>query len=323
MATKLIKTLSEVTAQVPVNMTSDLDVVSPFLAHAESAYVARLIGDAQFAALVAYNNATDDRVDEKTEAVTRCQKVIANLGYYFAVPVLAVSIGSTGIQVFSNTDTKQAFQWQVGDLKNALQELGFTGIEEMLTYLEAYPDIFTQYRDSDQLAALKANLITTAADFNDYFEINSSRFVFQSICYIMKRVEQLSIGKLIGTTLLDALKAADASEKKKELADRYLKPGIALLTVAKAIVERVVTLKDGLVTYNFKGRTDNMNESQAVSNQQIESMAEQLVADGNTFIQDGLQFIYNNPEEFPDFTPPVARRRFRVKNDPCNGIFAT
>lgn len=320
MAPKLITTINEVKTQVPVNMTSDYDVISPFLANAEAMYVTRLIGQEQFDALAeAYS--VDMEAGANKNAVIACQKVIANLGYFFAVPVLSVSIGTTGIQVFSNDNTKQAFQWQVTDLKAALTELGFTGIEEMLALLESDPETFAPYAASSQLQTQKSCLITTAADFNNYFEISSSRFVFQSINYLMKRVEQQNVVKVLGADFFQSLKGPDLSDKELTLANTYLKPGIALLTVAKAIVERVCALKDGQITYNLKGRTDNMNESQALSAQQIAAASDQLVTDGAMFLQDGMQYILDNATDFPGFVAPVARRRFRVTNNPWKGVF--
>lgn len=316
MIPKLITTIDQVLEIIPVNMTSKFNVIAPFLINAENTYVARLIGAEQFAALIA-----GDASDEVKAAIPYCRKVIANLGYYQAIPVLAVSVGTSGIQVISTDSTKQAFQWQVEDLKNSLQELGFAGIEELLGFLEENLATFTPYANSDQRKAQLECLITSALDFNGFYDIGGSRFVFQTISYIMRRVEQQQLNKLFGTDFFKSLKAADLSEKKQILVNEYLKPGIALLTVAKAATERIITLKNGQVTYNFRGRTDNMQESQALNNKQIDDATAQLVADGSTYLQDGLQYIVDNLADFNDFTPPVARRRFKATNDPCKGIF--
>jgi hypothetical protein len=319
MVPQLIKELDEITKQVPVNMTSDFDVIAPFLRTAEVTYVHRLIGKEQFDALVtAYDG---DPSNEEDEAISLCQKVIANLGYYFAIPVLSVSVGSSGIQVFSNTDTKQAFQWQVNDLKDALQGLGFGAIEELLNYLEADPENFGPYSLSDQLQAQKTCLIRTAIDFNDHYEISNSRFVFQSITYIMKRVEQQTLAKQLGSTFLESLKGDELTQKQKMLVTLYLKPALALLTIGKAIIERVITLQSGVATYNFRGRAENNNETQAASNQQVEDMACQLNDDGDLYLQDGLQYINDNLADFEGFDPPMPRRRFKVTNNKHKGVW--
>lgn len=324
MAPKLIRTIDEVRGQVPVNMTSDFDVISPFLVSAESSYVRRLIGADQFTALVTlYGNGTwaDGTTQNQKDAVSLCQKVTSNLGYFFATPVLSVQIGSTGITVISNDQTKQAFQWQVSDLKEALISLGFGGIEELLSLLEDNSDDFPAFAASDELAAQKNTLIQTAAEFSQYYSINNSRLIFSSIAYIAKRIEQQNLVKLFGATFFASLKAGDLSDEKQTLVDTYIKPGLALLTVAKALIERVITLENGLVTYNFKGRDNNMAQSQPATNQQIADQALQLNTDGDTFLQDGLQFILDNPTDFEDFVAPVPRRRFMFKNQKDKGVF--
>jgi hypothetical protein len=327
MALKLITDLTPVTANVPVNMTSDFDVVKPFLSAAETMYVARLIGKDQYDALVAFSLLEEGGEGapnaNQAEAITLCQRIIANLGYYMAVPVLSVSIGSSGIQIASNQDTKQAFQWQVEDLKNALLGLGFGAIEDLLSLLDDNPNDFQDYGSSAEGTRNKDFLIKTAAEFSNYYQIGGSRFIFQSIAYLMKRIEQQSLVSLVGDDFLQSLKDPEADSAKKKLLNNYFKPGLALLTVAKAIIERVITLENGQVAFNFRGNTENMNMSQAATNQQIKDMAQQLTDDGNQYIKDGMDYINTNLTDFDDFNPPTPKRRFRVANDSTKPLFIT
>lgn len=323
MAPQLITTIAEVTAQVPVNLTSEFDVVAPFLRSAEVSYVQRVIGTDQFAALVAlYAAGAEPAANEnQKEAISLCQKVISNIGYYFATPVLSVSIGSSGITVISNEQTKQAFQWQVNDLKDALISLGFNALEELLNLLEENPGDFAPYAGSAEFAALSGLLIQTAADFSDQYDIKNSRLVFTSIAYIIRRIENQNLVKLLGQPFLDSLKIAGLSEQKLTLLNTYIKPGLALIAVAKALTERVITLENGLVTYNFKGRDNNMSQSQPATPQQIAAQATQLTADGEEFLQDGVQYMLDNPSLFDDYTVPTPRRRFQFVNQRTRGIF--
>lgn len=324
MKPKLITTIGEIQQNVPVNMTTDIDVVSPFLNSAEISYVIRFIGKEQFDELVAaYEPPIDDETDDdKLIAIRMAQKVIANLGYMLGLPVLSLSIGTSGIQISTNENAKQAFQWQVADLKDSLADLGFTGLEELLTFLGSKPDVFDKYADSDECKKQKQLLINTAVDFDSYYHIKSSCIIFQTIAYIIKRVEDQTLAKLVGPVFLQSLKVEELSDKKKILVDSYLKPGLALATIAKALVERVVSLENGQIGYNFKGRTENMKESQSATNQQISATCDQLVADANLFFQDGLEYIKTNASDFEGFQPPAPRRRFKINNDPSKGVFA-
>lgn len=323
---KLIKTITEVQQYIPVNMTSDIDTVGPFLSNAERVHIKDLIGKEQFTvfadAYAAANLIIDAIPDEDIrEAIRICQKIIANLGYYQAVPVLAVSVGSSGIQVSSNEQTKQAFQWQVEELKESILELGFSGIEELLLFLEESPDKFPEYIASEQFLRQESFLVENAAEFSEHFNINGSRYLFAQMAYLMKRVEDQVIKELIGSALLNTLRTDDLEGNKKKLADEYLKPGIVLMTVAKALIERIISLDNGRATINFKGTYGNMKESMAPNREQVKEMAEQLISDGNVFLQNGLKFITANPTGLEDFAPGTARRRFKITNDKTKGIF--
>lgn len=321
---KLIRSIADVTKYVPVNMTSNFNVIKPFLLTAESAFIPRIIGKAQYEALAVLFAATEEPLPtaNQTRAIELCQCVITNLGYYYAVPVLNVSIGTSGIQINSNSDTKAAFQWQVEEVKNSLQELGFGAVEELLALMEDNLDDFTAYRDSDERSLQQSLVLSSAAQFSGYYNINNSRLVYQSVVYLVKRIEQQQLTVLYGSAFMQTLKATDLPEKKQQLLDNYIRPGVTLLTVAKAVIERVVTLENGLITYNFKGRTDNMRESQALSNQQVEEIQCQLQHDGNLFLQQGLDFITANVADFADYVaPPVKRSRFKATNDPKKGLF--
>lgn len=315
---QLIKTLAEIKAQVPVNMTSDFNVVKPFLRTAELAYVKRIIGADQFDALVALYPADGD--PNQAEAILLCQKIIANMGYVYGLPVLSVNIGSSGITVTSNDQTKQAFEWQVSDLKDALIELAFRGIEELLELLESNPDDFADYAASPELAAQEDLLISSAADFTKLYEIGASRLIYQSTAYIMRRIQDQNLVKIYGLDFVQALKSPDLAEPLLDLLNTYIKRGLALHTVAKALIERVITLENGRVAFNFKGRAGNMNQSQPASSQQIADMSDQLITDGDIFLQDGLQHILDNPDLFPGFTVPTPRRRFKVTNKKFRGL---
>jgi hypothetical protein len=326
MRAQLIQTITEIQDYVPVNMTSDIDTVSPFLASAENMYLVKLIGSGQFADLqeayaAAGDNAGAITDPEIKQAVLYCQKVIANLGYFLAIPVLSLSIGSSGIQINSNENTKQAFQWQVEDLKSSLLDLGFNGIEELLELLESDTDKFAQFAFSTQQAKINKLLIRSACDFSDQYNINNSRYVFQTIAYIMKRVEDQTVQRIFGIDFFQSLKGPTLTDAQQYLVDNYIKPGIVLLTVAKGIVERVIAFQDGTVGVNFRGRYENIKESLSPTGEQIATTTDQLICDGNQFLQDGIEHVLANPTDFTTYVAPEPRRRFKFKNDPRKGLF--
>lgn len=324
---KLIKNITEVRKHITVDFSEpDLDRVQPFLDNAEHLYVYKIIGNAEFESLAGiyqtagFNVETIVDADVK-EAVINCQRIICNLGYLFAIPRLNLNIGASGIQIHSSETMKTAFQWQIEDLKNSLRELGFNAIEVLLAFLESKPTKFADYIASENYTAQKQYLISSAEQFSFYFDIKSSRFLFQSLGSIMFRIESQVIAKLFGLTFLTSLKADDASAEKKELAKNYIKPAIALLTASKSIKERIFSYNDGVVAFNYAGSTQNLKESQQLLTEKIEPLCASLEADANQFLQDAQDYIFANPLAFEGYTPPIAQRRFKAKNNPDTGVF--
>lgn len=325
----LIKTIAEVKAVIPMNMTADFERLNPFLANAERLYVQNLIGKDEFTDMqTIYTNAsfnTANIIDPIVKkSILIAQKIICNIGYLFAIPLLSVSVGASGIQINSSADKKNAFQWQIEDIKKSIQELGGSAIEEMLILADENPLIFDKYIISENYQKQKKYLITTAAEFSDYFEIKKSRFLFQSLCSLMYRVESQIIEKTIGENFLATLKLPNTTAQQKKLSNKYIKPALALLTVAKAINERVFAFNDGVVSYNFiAANQENLKSSKEVLQEKILPLVKSLTDDANVFLQDAQSFITANASDFPTFVAPLPNRRFKATNRPDSGIFIT
>lgn len=317
---KLIKTIDEVISMIPVPMTSELDVIRPFLNMAEG-QLSKLISKAQFDKLAAdYNGDNGDEIIK--EAINISQRIIVNLGYYFAIPILSVKISTAGILINSNENTKQAFNWQVDDVKKSLLELGFSAVEDLLQHLENNSGSFPEYHSSDEFQKQKQFLINTASSFSDYFNIGGSRFIYCSIAYIMRRVEDQNVKPTFGSTFIDSLKNGIQTTSIKTLLNQYVKPGIALLTASKALRERVITFENGVASINLLGNYNQAKRDLPAEKEQTDAACSQLTSDGNRFLEDGITFIQDNPTDFPDFESPVRKKRFNITNSKERGIWA-
>lgn len=324
---RLIKNIEEVLNIIPVSMTSNIDVVKSYLSMAERNII-QLIGRAQFDKLVAAYNYVPGDPDAPSvimkEAVEIAQRIVVNLGYLYAIPVLSVKISSAGMMVNSNADTKQAFSWQVGKVENSLRDLGFGSIEDLLELLESNPDDFPEYNTSDEFKKQKQYFISSAAEFTQFFNIGGSRYVFQCLSYIMKRIEEQYVSRLFGSAYIQSLRDPDVtiSVGSRKLLDNYIKPGVALLTAAKALRERVITFENGVATINLHGNYDAAKKEMVADRATVDAAYDQLTEDGNRYLSDGLLLIADNPIDFPDFTIPISKRKFKVVNDREKGIWA-
>lgn len=321
---KLISTLAEIKKQYPVLGGTNIDTLKPYLTYIEGSLIKRIIGPDQFDVFVAAYKAANNNIESIDnenirDAISICQLVIVNAGYEKALPFLNVTVSSGGITTFSTEGSKPAFQWQINELKQSFIDIAFNGIETLLEHMEENIDDFEAYKSSEQYSLNTSFLINKANDFNKYLNIDNSRYLFSQIAYIMKRVEDLICKKVCSPTFFDSLKNRSLKEKEKELVDNYLKPAIALFTGSIAIKEKQVSFVEGKVVYNFRGSTDNTNQSQALSREQILDTTKELEENANQYMIDALEFIKNN--QFEDYEPPVIRKRFSIKNTKESGIF--
>lgn len=318
---KLIKTLDEIQNHVPVQMTTDIGVVRPFIGTAERSHLVRAIGRGAFEALVNVYDSGPIADPMIKEAVELAQGTVCNLGYYLALPVLSVKIGNSGIQVFSNQDTKQAFNWQVDKVEKSLRELGFNNLEALLSLMAGNVAKFPEYIASDQYKLSQSSLIREASDFSRYFNIKSSRYVFSCLAYIMARVETQSVEPLFSEAFIASLKANAPTGKMKILVEKYLKPGIALLTGAKAYRERVITMENGVASINLIENYSTAQRQLTPAASVIDAAVQQLTDDGNRFLADGLAYAVANISDMPGFELPEVRKRWNVQNDRTKGIY--
>jgi len=326
---KLISNIDEVRDQVPVSMTGNIDILKTYLASAENQFIKFMIGKAQYdvlanAYLTAGKTLQGIANENIREAILLCQRAIANLGYLMALPIFNVSIGPSGIQIFSNTDTKSAFQWQVEDVKKSLQEIGYNAIEDLMDHLAENLAEFPEYADSPEFIRSKKYLIQNAKDFNEFYAIGNSRFTFQMLLYVIGRIEQQSVIPIFGSEFFATLKENGISGKTAELSENYIKPGIACLVVAAASVERIIVIDSGIVKVNIGGNYEAVKDTSGNYRQSVKDAADQLTIAGNKFLQDGLNFLMLNLEDIPGFTVQTVKRgRFKAKNSPDKGLFAS
>lgn len=325
---KLISSIEEVRDCVPVSMTENIEVLKTFLASAESQFIKPLIGKEQFDVFCdvykeSGNNLNNLESEVVKSAMLELQKAVANLGYLLGMPVLNVSVGPSGVQIFSNTDTKSAFQWQVDDLKRSLLELGYNAIEQLFDVMENNLDLFPEYEASEEKKRLEQNLIESAIDFDNYYFIRQSRFTFSTMIYIMFRIEKQVVEPMFGREYLEKLRLDNLEGKNKILVNEYLKPGIALLTIAKAVVERIVVLDNGVASVNLNGNFHAVRDKSADERELLMLTINQLTEDGNMFLQNGMDYVLANAAEMEGFIPQeIKRGRFKAVNKPERGIFA-
>ncbi|HEY0056276.1 MAG TPA: DUF6712 family protein [Pedobacter sp.] len=328
---KLINTIDEVQKYVAVNATSSMETLLPYMRLAERNYLEPVLGFTFLGTLEeAYSTAgknTSEITDAKVQKVLEyCQEVIANLSILHALPVLSVQIGVNGIQVVKNDNMAPASQWRTNQVFDSLGDIGHRTIDSLLTYLEVEKGSFAQWATDPVYATYQQFFLRSATDFSAHYNINNSRYLFHLIQYCMNRVETFEIKKTIGAALFDKLKlddkAGSINGNLKKLLEEYLKPAIALFTVAKALQERLIDMSSGTLKVKFSGTTDNMDETRAPKESELNSTMSSLIGDARNWMQEATDFIKANPADFDAFADAgTNRKRLNFDNGEEKRIF--
>ena len=141
----------------------------------------------------------------------------------------------------------------------------------------------------------------------------------------MKRVEWNDVRPKISEPLFLKLKEKQLTgyeTKEKILMERFLVPGIVLLTVAKGIVERAIEVTDLGVQINLYTYYVTLKDARKKGgDDEREKMIKQLTEDGNKYLDEARNYIDANEADFPDAKDVETVMSYRVINKPESGIF--
>ncbi|MGJ1424555.1 DUF6712 family protein [Sphingobacterium spiritivorum] len=345
---KLITHLSEVSKYISVNKSFDLARLEPHIDRVERGHIIKLIGNDTFNRFAdAYNDAVQQVNDlpagEKDKAIKEgkiyqfmpealqvpavyLQDALCNIAFMSCLSQMQTTMGEAGIRLAVNENQKTAFQWQIDDMKYQMASDGFNALNDLLLHMEDNAADFPEWKNSESYFEQKKYFVESAELFSNSYFINSSRMTFLTMRYIMQRIEQFDVKRIITPAIYNRLKdhqLTGYNPIEKILMNNFIMPGIVLLTVAKGIVERAIEVTDLGVQTNLYTYFANLKESSrrnplASSRDQ---MIQQLQEDGNEFLKEARNFLESNPEEFgeiPDSDNPSA---FRINNKPERKIF--
>jgi len=238
----LLKTTDDI--QKYVNVASDLtfDGVLPDINEVEENIIVKHIGSAFYVEIEAAYQATPTTPQQLV--IDRLQECVSNLAIAQYIDTGQIDISNSGLANLSKE--KAAFKYQVTEAKNEMLRKGWLALENLLTFLEVTKDTYPTWRDSEEYTVNKELIINSADVFEKYYAIGRSRLLYQQLRYIMKQVEDFELEAVIGSDLLDELKAeilaAGVSGDNQVLLDKFIYAGVANLTIVRALGDMVVKL---------------------------------------------------------------------------------
>ena len=248
---------------------------------------------------------------ELNEAVWHLQEAMAWKGINEYVAEGEVMFDNTGIHIQKSNDKQAtAFEWQIDKLLSKYVKTAYTGIENLLTCLNATPDKFTAWKDSDFAKESKSLFIQSATEFDKSLYTNKSQRLYMSIQSIMRRIEEREIKNVLKERF-DALKANnELNDTDKELRMMTC-DAIAHLAMSKAIVQFPVEIMPDGVVEKFKSFFTSLNASKEARQSVTNKTQDYYQAEANLILNkiSDIVFKLDNPEE-----EAIALRRAHSRN---------
>lgn len=345
---RVISTTEELKNYVSATSSFKYEKIAPHINRTILGYIKKLLGEALTAEIAAAYEAallavdslpSDEKLDiisegkqyrlmpdKYWEIMPYLQDAVTNISFMNCLSQLQVTMSDAGIRLMVNENQKTAFQWQIDDLKYQLAVDGYSALNNLLEVLDSRKTDFPNWVESDSYSDQKKYFVENPELFNNAYYIANNRMTYLTLRYIMKRIEQFEVERLVGATVFEKLKASQLtgySVKERNLMENFLIPGIVLLTVAKGIKERAIEVSDLGVQANLYTYYATLKDARKKSHNEKEwmGMIQQLTDDGNEFLKAARDYIDANADEFGVVPDDDIGVNFRVNNKPERGIF--
>ena len=332
---RLIDNLSQVLSAASINVSNTIENWFPYIGEAQESFIRPVLGDVLYGQLqdaMALDPAVPEDgtiLENLATLLDMIRKPLALYALWLGADEFGVSVSSQGIQVIETPTHKTAPQYRVQNLKENWIRRANTSLDLVLKFLDEHRQDFPGYVQQD--ASL---FIRSTGEFNSEVDIRESRRVFVSLKPIIRSVEKKYIRPALSAPLFDELKQAWQSGEAftKEHADLMdlIRPALAHLTMARALMEISIDLLDWGI-FDTAGNTfSNVSSKQASNKERIAAMAEANQHDGEAELKALQQLLDENAGEdlyAAYFHSPryagnkMAEHRNEFPNKPDNSFF--
>lgn len=142
---------------------------------------------------------------KKEKLFSHFYDALANLGYYYTIPHIEVTVTSGGIVSIKTADREKADARQIIRLEKSFAEAGLENLDRMLKYLHKESALFTWFPAAFNGSGHRKLIVSSADIFQEAVDINSSFLVFAQLRPVIRHVEDLEVIPVIGQAIYDVL----------------------------------------------------------------------------------------------------------------------
>jgi len=250
----LIKTIQDIQKYVAVANSLTLPGLVPDINDVEENVIIPHIGSAFYVEIEAAYQGGSPTAPQQL-VIDRLQECVSNLSVAQYLDVIQVSISDSGVTRDESGNSKTAYKYQLEAAKEQFVRKGWLALENLLSFLEPTKDTYTTWRDSPEYTVNKKLIISSAEMFDAYYAINRSRLLYHAMRHLLKQVEEMELEDVLGSDLLDEIKAellvAGVSADNQLLLDKFIYAAVANLAIVRGLGDMIVKLDvNGAVVYD-------------------------------------------------------------------------
>ncbi len=324
---KIIRNSDDLSTYVEVAAAAKFPKFAPSVNTAERRFLLPVLGTAMFTKLATALAGTTALSEPMQALAELSQAAVANIASAIAVVRLAVQVSETGLNRVESGTNKTAYQYQTIELRDSYIRAGFDALDDLLALMESAPDDYPEWKGSEAYKDYSRYFIRSGVEFTQGFDIRNSRYTYLAIRPTMRKVEdfdvQHTLGKKLFKVIKQQLQADEVSPAYERLLADYIRPAVANLTIARAVLEKSVDVSDFGVSVNAVQDNSNSQQRQPAPLEKIKAVAQQLTDDGNKYLAMLADELGANPADYPDYEAAVIEASlFHISNKQENSFLA-
>jgi hypothetical protein len=302
----LVSSISEVRKFIKTAGAKDNSILPDFL-RAEHAYIEPLLGSELYEELQNfYNNGTFNQDDLKGRLILLAQRPIVAFSYHDELPLLHTLITDLGVRRASTNNLPAAYKWEFKELKNALLDMAYHGIEQMLQFLFKNVDELDSFRSSDYFKMIEGLPVKSGTHFNQLYKLYQPLRTFSAILPIQQMVKDLYLNSEFGEALATHICEYSGNESSMLGVKKLVEKSTAYYTIKHACEQFAVRFSvHGFTVVSDIDKDDPEAGFDNASLQAIELKMKAADRDGGTYLSKAraaLIKLIEDKQLEPDFS---------------------
>lgn len=297
----LLTTLDELMAHVPFTLGMNMDNMASFIAQAEDQFLVPAIGAEAYADIHDRYQAGAIDGPDYTKLLALCQRSLAYYATLLFIPVGQLHISDAGIRIASDEHFKQAFDWQIHNLEESCRNAADLNLELTLALLEAKPDVFTAYHESEALQRRKEVFVNSAALLNELAGVKLPRRFFLMVLPNIKALQYALIPPILCEPLYKQILMEwnnnEVSYDNRKLLD-FIQPALAQMAIAKSVSALTLDFSNLGITH-LPANVSRLNIREAASDSERSHFIQDKMQEGREALSRLDEYLKSHATDYP------------------------